>query len=162
MASMAGVSDLDPLSVAVIAAVRDAAGQEWDRSRRMYALTDPETYVSTAFPLDPMPPLGPDDLVAVPLDPLDARAPLDPLRPGDIADVLAEVTWPDTVRGCVLVVEAVLADGRGQSRKAHLAVGVLRDGTYTCLLRLREEGEILPCPDPGLVEELVTALLGTS
>ncbi|NJP97098.1 hypothetical protein HCN51_48060 [Nonomuraea sp. FMUSA5-5] len=146
------MTDLDPLSVAVIAAAQDAAGQKWDRSRRMYALTDPRTYVDTVYPLDPMPPLRPDELVVVPLD---------PLRPGDIGDVLAEVTWPDTVRGCVLVVEAVLADGRGQSRKAHLAVGVLRDGTYTCLLRLRHEEEILPCPDLGLVDDLVTALLGT-
>lgn len=145
------MEELDQLSVAALAAERDASARAWDGSRRMYALTDRRTYDEVAGPLDPLPDQRPDDLVVVPLS---------PLGPGEITDLLAALTWPDEVRGCVLVAEAVLGEPE-REREAHLAVGVLKEGTYTCLLRARDSDELLPCPDAGLLDDLVTALLGT-
>ncbi|MER5997037.1 hypothetical protein ABT120_00590 [Nonomuraea angiospora] len=43
----------DALTAAVIAAGRDAAGEGWDGAHRMCALTDRDTYLGVAYPLDP-------------------------------------------------------------------------------------------------------------
>ncbi|MEV6029613.1 hypothetical protein AB0L65_00610 [Nonomuraea sp. NPDC052116] len=150
----------DALTAAVIAAGRDAAGEGWDGAHRMYALTDRDTYLGVAYPLDPLAEVPPDALLAIPLT---------PLGPGDLGTELAKVTWPHDVHGCVLVTEVTVVTRlgrrrRGKSfgvRRAQLAVGVLRDGYHRSLLRLRDEDEWRLCPDSLSTDGLVTALAGT-
>ncbi|MFI9553816.1 hypothetical protein [Nonomuraea endophytica] len=130
------MADHDALAAAVIAAERDADAEGWDGLHRLYALTDRDTYLNTAYPLDALTDLPPDALLAVPLTPLGC---------GDLLTELVKVTWPDDVHGCVLVTEVTVRTSLvrwhcGMSvrwRPGHLAFGVLRDGSHLSLLRLR-------------------------
>ncbi|MFI6391582.1 PPA1309 family protein [Nonomuraea sp. NPDC050547] len=145
----------DALAAAVMAAERDADAEGWNGGRRLYALTDRDTYLNTAYPLDELTDLPPDALLAIPLTPLPG---------GDLKTVLTKVTWPDDVLGCVLIAEMVMRTSlarrpRGMDvrwRLAHLAIGVLRDGSHLSLLRLRETDEWRSGPD-----DLVPSLLAT-
>lgn len=145
----------DALAAAVIAAERDADAEGWDGERRLYALTDRDTYLDIAYPLDEPTDVPPDALLAIPLTPLPR---------GDLRTELAKVTWPAHVLGCVLIAEMVMRTGlvrrpRGMDvewRLAHLAIGVLRDGSHLSLLRLRETDEWRSGAD-----DLVPSLLAT-
>jgi hypothetical protein len=101
-----------------------------------------------------------------------------PLPEGEPTEVLATISWPDAVVGCVLLTEFILlppgaereapddaavveewAKGRGDGRQARLGVGVLRDGNYVCCLKERGVDDLLISDD--LADDLVTALLAT-
>ncbi|MET7329076.1 hypothetical protein [Nonomuraea sp. NPDC005650] len=154
------MADHDALMAAVIAAARDADAEGWDGTHRVYALTDRDTYLGVAYPLDPPAELPPDALLAIPLT---------PLGPGDLRTELARVTWPDDVRGCVLVTEVTVVTllgrwRRGKSfgvRGARLAVGVLRDGRHRSVLRSGDEGDWRICPGSLSTDAVVSALVGT-
>ncbi|MFI6900446.1 PPA1309 family protein [Nonomuraea sp. NPDC050394] len=149
------MADHDALAAAVIAAERDADAEGWDGERRLYALTDRDTYLDTAYPLDELTDLPPGTLLAIPLTPLPG---------GDLRTELTKVTWPDNVHGCVLIAEMVVRTAlvrrpRGMHvrwRLAHLAIGVLRDGHHLSLLRLRGTDEWRSGAD-----DLVPSLLAT-
>jgi hypothetical protein len=160
-----------PLAVAVLEAESDRERDGWNKAPQLYALVgkvavsaaDQElgARISTA---------PPNSLIPVKQEPLPSGEPL---------DVLARVQWPDDVTGCVLVTELVVlppaADGEGPAdpdqveqwardhpggRPARLAVGVCRNGDYTCILRLKDEDDGVRL-DPRLADDLVTALLAT-
>ncbi|HOZ60121.1 MAG TPA: PPA1309 family protein [Nakamurella multipartita] len=80
----------------------------------------------------------------------------DPLPDQDVARGLAQVSWPDSVTGCVLVQEIVVLPPSAQEAlsddpaaaaaqaaehpertEARLVAGVLRSGPRACLLRVR-------------------------
>ncbi|MFL6145198.1 MAG: PPA1309 family protein [Labedaea sp.] len=122
---------------------------------------------------------------------LDQSAPLTPVAQeampaADLAETLAGIVWPDAVHGCVLAQEILVLppeaeaalpadDGDGpeelrraaaahpQRREARLVAAVLRDGSSTCVLRLRgaeaDTDEVMESPD--LAPNLTRALLST-
>ncbi|MGH3435621.1 MAG: PPA1309 family protein [Sciscionella sp.] len=123
-------------------------------------------------------------------DQLDAASALTPvaqesLPSDDLAEALAEISWPDTVSGCALSQEIVvlppdaedevLAPGEDsermrkvaaehpQRREARLVAAVLRDGGCACVLRLRatEEHPEEIVEHPELAPNLTDVLLRT-
>jgi len=143
----------DPLTAAVVEAARHAAGGKWGEPPRLYALA-PRKSLSGNLSAQ-VRAAAPDALI-----PIEQR----PLDPGDPAEVLAGIYWPESVDGCVLVTEIVIdGDGSPAKRQARLTVGVLRDGPtaarYSCCLQRRDSDEFVISPD--IADDLVAALLGT-
>jgi hypothetical protein len=176
MSSMkeSAAGELDQLSTAVVNAERHATrdeGKAWDGSAWLYALVDRDEVLKSVSN-------SPAWLVESPAGSLVAVQ-QDPLGEGELGTALTGIAWPDTVSGCVLVTELtvlpvgpepvsaeVVTDGRKRATgasdggdEARIAVGVLRDGSYSCVLRLRDEDELFGAP--GLADEWVTALLAT-
>jgi hypothetical protein len=157
-----------------------AAG--WDQRAILFALVragqfaadDPATAARLGIDTAPPESLTPVEQEAFPEQPLD--------------EMLAGITWPDTVDGCVLAQEILVlppsaeteaedggtartpeaefarAAGHPHRREARLVVGVLRDGSTAALLRLRPgaggtESDVLTGPD--LAPNLAAALLAT-
>jgi hypothetical protein len=102
----------------------------------------------------------------------------EPLSDGDPVEVLAGIHWPDDVVGCVLVAElsALPPGSKGNApvnpaaaeqwasthpdgRPARLAVGVCRNGAYTCGFRIKGEDNVQVGTERA--DDLVTALLKT-
>ncbi|MCP9948063.1 PPA1309 family protein [Actinomadura madurae] len=96
------------------------------------------------------------------------------LPEGDLDDVLAMITWPEQVAGCVLSrrlfvlpqevrgdvgQDVVRAAQHPEVRIARLTVGVLRDGTHVSYLRLWGTDDLLE--DTETADDLVAALLST-
>jgi len=159
-----------PLAKAVLEAESSCEREGWDNPPQLYALAGKAKLI------------GDDPELAAQIGeaPEDALIPVKqaPLDPGEPRAVLARVYWPDDVSGCVLVTELVMlppeagdemppdpaavepwARDQPDSQPARLAVGVTRDGRYTCVLRMKGEDTVRI--DPGLADDLVTALLET-
>ena len=150
----------------------------WDQAPQLFAL------VPTSELLARQPELA---------DQLDQSAPFTPVAQdampdADLAETLAGIMWPDAVRGCALVqeilvlppeAEAALPSGAGagnseelrraaaahpRRREARLVAAVLRDGSSTCVLRVRgahaDADEVIESPDlaPNLTRALLTTL----
>lgn len=156
-----------------------AADAGWDRPARLFALADTATLLAREPALAGA--LGVEPATAPPLTPVEQ----DPLPAGaTLEDQLATIGWPDDVLGCALVVERLVlppaaeqdlptdpADARalGAAAASHrdrqdvrIVVGVLRDGSRECAVRLRAHdsaAEVLTGPD--LVPTLAAALLAT-
>ncbi|PWV70969.1 hypothetical protein SAMN05421630_11647 [Prauserella marina] len=178
----AGPADVSALAREVEEFVA-AAG--WDQRPQLFAL------VSTAELLRQQPEL------AGQLDADSALTPVaqDELPEDDLADALARIAWPDVVRGCALAQEIIVlppdaeaelpavdeAGGAGDIERlrkaaadhprrteARLVAAVLRDGSASCVMRLRgvdeageETDEIIAHPElaPNLVDALRATLL---
>jgi hypothetical protein len=169
----AAASALD-LAVREIDQHQAAAG--WDQPTRLYALvsttellrSEPALAVSLGLPAD----AAPDALTPVEQEELPTGAPLD--------DWLAGISWPAEVLGCVIAqevlalppsVEADVPEGQDAvewasthplRREVRMVVGVLRDGSRQCSLRVRAinaDDDVLTGPD--LVPLLADALAGT-
>jgi len=153
----------------------------WNRPPMLFALVradrfyadDPVT--AARLGLDAMPP---DSLAPIEQEEL-------PDRPLD--EVLAGIGWPDAVSGCAIAQEIVIlppeaeaevaaveydADAAARAathpdrREGRLVVGVLRDGSSSAVLRLRDGGDGEPGEDdlltgPNLAPNMVAALLAT-
>jgi hypothetical protein len=155
----------------------------WDLRPMLFALVRAERFLaddpSTArqYGLDEADPdfLAPIEQEELPDQPLD--------------EVLASIEWPEAVTGCAIVqeililppsVEAELGDNddaavdiaasHPQRREARLVAGVLRDGTSSAVIRMRDEdptgdpespaaGDLLT--GPNLAPNMVEALLAT-
>lgn len=111
----------------------------------------------------------------------DALTPIeqDQLPEGPLDEVLAQISWPDSVAGCALSQEIVLLPPSAEQelgaepvlstvaahphrRDARLVVAVTRDGRSAAVLRLRQtDGEDGLLTGPDLAPNLVTALLAT-
>jgi hypothetical protein len=159
-----------PLALAVLEAESNRARDGWDQPPQLYALAGKAALIAADPELEAT--LGEEpegSLIPVKQEPLPEGEPL---------DVLAGVHWEDAVTGCVLVTEIVLLPPEAEDKAprdpgaieqwasdhpgrqpARLAVGVTRDGQYTCLLRLKGEDTVQI--NPQLADDLVTALLGT-
>jgi hypothetical protein len=159
-----------PLTVAVLESESNRARDGWDKPPQLYALATKASLIATAPDLADQIDAAPDGS----LIPVKQES----LPPGEPLEVLAGVHWPDDVTGCVLVTELVVlppetegqaprdleqleqwAGRRPDGRPARLAVGVSRNGDYACILRLK--GDDIVQFDPGLADDLVTALLET-
>ncbi|TLW90560.1 hypothetical protein FFT09_19585 [Saccharomonospora piscinae] len=117
----------------------------------------------------------------------------DELPEGDLAEALGRIAWPEAVHGCALVQEIVILPPDAESElpgvdadaaseqdtqrlrraaadhprrtEARLAAAVLRDGSASCVMRLRglapdDTDEIIESPElaPNLVEALAATL----
>lgn len=168
-----------PLSDAVREIETYAAGAGWDRPARLFALADTPTLLAREPTLARA--LGVDHATAPPLTPVEQ----DPLPAGAaLEDLLATIGWPPDVAGCALVVERLVLPPTAEAdlptdpddaealeaaaathrdrQDVRIVVGVLRDGSRQCALRLRAHdtaAEVLTGPD--LVPTLATALLAT-
>lgn len=176
------VADRDALMHTIAEIERHVAETGWDQPVRLYALVDTEELLAAepqlARTIGILPGAGrPGSLTPVEQDDI-GDAPLD--------ELLAGIAWPDAVLGCALVHEVVIlppaaqeeapdddtvvtwAASHPERRDVRMAVGVLRDGSRACLLRLRspatpgaaeDEDDLLTGPD--LAPRLVEALLAT-
>lgn len=176
---------LTPVQVGLADAVREierhVASGGWDGPVRVFAL------VSTAAALEAQPALeerlgpevvriareNPHHLISVEQDGLPAT--------DDLEDLLAGISWPETVDGAAVVVERVMLPPSAEEevpedpqealaylhshpdrQDVRLAVGVLRDGTGWCAVRTRAQDEDdAVAGGPRLVPGLVEALLST-
>jgi hypothetical protein len=170
---------LGPLLEAVREIETYVADAGWDRPPRLFALADTATLLGREPALADA--LGVDPAAAPPLTPVEQDSlPTD--RP--LEDLLATIGWPSDVAGCALVVERLVlppaaeadlptdgddADGLAEAAATHrdrqdvrIVVGVLRDGSRECAVRLRSHdttAEVLTGAD--LVPTLADALLAT-
>ena len=161
---------MDWLASAVVDVERYAASKGWGRPPQLYALARKETLRSADSKTAAVVLGRPDDAL-IPIE-------QDPLPPGEPDDVLATIEWPEDVEGCVLVTELLIlppdagkevpgdpatveewAASRPDRKKARLAVGVLRDGSYTCCLQVRDDEGLIVAPE--LADDLVAALFTT-
>jgi len=162
---------MDELTSAVMETGLHLFKQEWGQRPRLYALTRRRTLNSVERE-DLPPPVR--DVAQGALVPIEQ----DPLPPGEPAEVLARIHWPEEVEGCALVTDLLVlpptakkeapdeataaeqsAAGHRGGREARLTVGVLRDGQYaSCLQLLGEEGFLV---GDALADDVVAALLGT-
>ncbi len=117
-----------------------AEGDPWGEPPRMFALVPTAVLAETDPAL-----LG--SLDAAGLTPVE-QAPLyddAALHPAALGEILAGVTWPDAVAGCLLVREIVVlppgadpssAAGHPERRAARIYAAALREGPGLCLLQL--------------------------
>jgi len=158
------------LTVAVLEAESSCELEGWGNPPQLFALA------VKAKLIDDNPDLA-AEIRAAPEDALiSVKQP--PLPAGEPGAVLAGIYWPDDVSGCVLVAETLVLPQKAREEAPHdpaaveqwaknqpgagsarLAVGVTRDGQYTCLLRRQGENSVQL--DPELADDLVTALLET-
>jgi hypothetical protein len=160
----------NPLVLAVLEAESNRDRDGWGEPPQLYALVGKAAVIAAIPELDAEIREAPEDSL-IPIK-------QEPLPPGESLEVLASVHWPDDVTGCVLVTELVVlppeAEGEeppdpdkveqwaldhSGSRPARLAVGVSRDGDYTCILRWQGDDSVQF--NPRLADDLVTALLET-
>lgn len=162
--------EVDALESALLEAETYVAREGWGQPPRLFSLVRKSSLVDA------------DRKLAVRLDDVepDALVPVlqDDLPAGDPFDVLAAISWPEDVPGCVLVTEIVeLPPGDGEDapgdpaaaaqlegvrpdgKAARLAVGVTRTGGHLCGLRLEGDDDVEVGAD--LADDLVTALLAT-
>jgi hypothetical protein len=165
-----------PLLEAVREIERYAAEQGWDQPARLFALAPTAELLEREPAL--VAALGIDPGTAAELTPIEQEE-LSAERP--LEQVLAQLAWPEGVVGCALVVERLVlpphaeaelaedpatlqekAATHAERQEVRMVVGVLRDGSRECAIRLRahdDEHEVLSGPD--LVPSLADALLAT-
>ncbi|RCW42851.1 hypothetical protein DFQ14_108107 [Halopolyspora algeriensis] len=158
---------------AVVREIEEFAGTAgWDRPPQMFALV-PTQELLTAEP----------DL-AEQIDPEAVLTPIaqDELPAEDLAEALAQISWPEQVAGCALVQEIVVLPPEAEAglpedgeaaraaaaehpdrQEARLVAGVLREGGEACVMRLRDtgddNGDLLQ--DTSLAPNLLRALHAT-
>lgn len=168
------------LSRAVLEVERHVAAGGWDQPLRLYAI------VETVGMLRREPELAarlgihraePGELTPVEQEDASDTEPLDTL--------LARIAWPPEVLGCAVVVERLMLPPDAEAElptggdektvgewaakhpareDVRIAVGVLRDGSRECAIRLRahdDDHAVLTGPDlvPGLAEALAATLV---
>ncbi|HEV2640495.1 MAG TPA: PPA1309 family protein [Actinocrinis sp.] len=174
------------LTQALIELEQHVAKEGWDQEPRLFALVDTAELIAAEPRLAAA--LAPE---TVALDgrigPLRAYTSIEQEGfPGGkpLDEALAALAWPGTVHGAALVLERIMlppsveeqlpADGDGvdldawvaahpERQEVRIAVGVLRDGSRDCALRLRakdSDDNVLSGPDlvPGLVRALAQTL----
>lgn len=166
---------LGPLARAVVEVEAHAQESGWDSPPRLYALVPTDELMAGEPALAEQ--LGLDATTAAgTLTPVEQdQLPLDtPLE-----ETLARIMWPPQVTGCAAVLERLTlpteaeadlpddpaaaqeyAGSHPDRHEVRMAVGVSRDGTQHCVLRVRShEGALVQGPD--LVPELARLLHGT-
>ncbi|GAC1333141.1 MAG: PPA1309 family protein [Mycobacteriales bacterium] len=171
------------LIVTVVEIERHVAELGWDQRPRLYALVDTAELMGQQPQLAALLESTPGTAAPGSLTPVEQ----DELADEPIDTLLAGIAWPPEVRGCALVQEVVVlppsaertaaeqaptlesadwANEHPERRDVRLVVGVLRDGSTACALRLRgatdgaaTEDDVLTGPD--LAPNLSAALLAT-
>lgn len=156
------------LADAVVEIERHMASRGWDQPPRLYALAPTEEVERRQPDLSGR--LGSGALTPIEQD----------LPDKSLEDLLATITWPETVAGCALAVERIVlppeaeesmpeddedaavdwAQHHPERTDVRIVVGVLRDGSRASVLRVRDEGDDL-IQDAELAPELGDALAQT-
>jgi hypothetical protein len=168
-----------PLADAVLEVERHVAAGGWDQPPRLYALAETADLVRREPRLAASLAVGPGE--AGSLTPIEQEEVPDA---ASVEELLAGLGWPPGVAGAAIVVErmmlppeheeelaelprdetaalAWLAD-HPQRQDVRLAVGVLRDGSRHCAVRLRmHDTDDSVLTGPGLVPGLADALAAT-
>jgi len=172
------------LETTIVEIERHVAEAGWDQAPILFALVETADLLAREPALAAELGLAPGSVAPGSLTPIQQED----LGEGPLDEVLAQVLWPAEVLGTALVHEALVlppsaeaaapsgagpaeADAQAQWAAAHperrevrMAVGVLRDGSRACALRLRAaaggEEDLLAGPDlaPGLVAALLATL----
>lgn len=154
----------EPLTLAVTEIERHAAGRGWDQPPRLYALAPTEELIRREPGLAEQLGAGPAAARSGALTPIEQELPNRTLE-----DVLATITWPETVTGCALVVERIVlppdteqtmpddpddavawAQNHPGRTDVRIVVGVLRDGSRSSVLRVRghdDDADLIHDPD---------------
>jgi hypothetical protein len=141
----------DPLRVVLTEVERHVADGGWDRPPALFALADTAEFLQAEPGLAGQLGLDPGALPDGALTPIEQEnlpdAPLD--------EILAQLTWPESVAGCALVYEALVLPPSAEAarpegvdetdwatqhpdrREVRMAVGVLRNGRTEGMLRIR-------------------------
>ena len=162
--------EIDWLVLALLEAESHVDRMGWGKPPHLYALTEKTLPITADHELHAgIRGARPDAMVLVEQEPLPDR---------DLVEVLAGIHWPEDVVGCVLVAELTALPPRSKEdapinpaaaeqwasvhpdgRPARLAVGVCRNGAYTCGFRIKGEDNVRVGTERA--DDLVTALLGT-
>jgi hypothetical protein len=172
------------LTQSLIELEQHVARDGWDQAPRLFALADTAALIKAEPRLAAA--LAPETVEVSGLGPLRAYTSIEQEDfPGGKAldEALAAIGWPETVDGAALVVERVMLPPNAEAempaadsgvdvdawvaahperQEVRIAVGVLRDGSRDCALRLRSrdaDDEVLS--GPGLVPNLEEALAQT-
>ncbi|MGH6657024.1 MAG: PPA1309 family protein [Actinocrinis sp.] len=172
------------LTQSLIELEQHVARAGWDQGPRLFALADTGELIRAEPRLAAA--LAPETVEVDGLAPMRSYTSIEQEGfPGGKAldEALAGIGWPDTVTGAALVVERVMlppdaeaampdedsgvdldawAAAHPQRQEVRIAVGVLRDGSRDCALRLRtrdKDDEVLS--GPNLVPHLADALAQT-
>jgi hypothetical protein len=172
------------LTQSLIELEQHVAREGWDQGPRLFALADTASLIKAEPRLAAA--LAPETLALGEVGPLRAYTSIEQEGFPDgkaLDEALAGIGWPSTVDGAALVLERVMLppdaeaempeDGSGvdldawaaahpQRQEVRIAVGVLRDGSRDCALRLRSrdtDDEVLS--GSTLVPHLAEALAQT-
>jgi hypothetical protein len=169
-------AEAEPLLRALSEIESHVASQGWDQSPRLYALAPTAELLAREPALASQ--LGLDPAVQAPdsLTPIEQEVPMT-----SIDDLLATITWPETVAGCALVVERIVLPPAAEDTMPHdpdaatswaqnhpkrtdvrIVVGVLRDGRQSSVMRVRghdDESDLIR--DPEFSPDLGAALAAT-
>ncbi|AYY11965.1 hypothetical protein EF847_03825 [Actinobacteria bacterium YIM 96077] len=165
-----------PLARAVTEIEQHVTANGWDQQPRLYALAPTADLVEREPDLAER--LGLTQATAADgsLTPIEQDLPDQPIE-----DLLPTITWPDSVDGCVLAIERIVlppgaeehvpdddtaaiawAQNHPNRTDVRVVVGVLRDGSRTCVVRVRgyeQEDELIH--DAELSAEIGNALADT-
>ncbi|HSI93495.1 MAG TPA: PPA1309 family protein [Jiangellaceae bacterium] len=164
------------LTRAVTEIERHAAGRGWDQPPRLYALAPTEELIRREPGLAVRLGAGTGAVQSEGLTPVEQELP-----DRSLEDVLATITWPDTVTGCALVVERIVlppdaeqtmpddpddavtwAQNHPGRTDVRIVVGVLRDGSRSSVLRVRgHDDDTDLIHDPDFSPDLGAALAET-
>jgi hypothetical protein len=171
------------LTQALIELEQHVARDGWDQDTRLFALVDTAELIAAEPRLAAA--LAPETVeFGGQIGPLRTYTSIEQEGvPGDrpLDELLSGITWPETVGGAALVIERLMLPPSAQEtlpndqqdadawvaahpdrQEVRIAVGVLRDGSRDCALRLRskdKDDEVLSGAD--LVPNLVRALADT-
>jgi flagellar basal body-associated protein FliL len=161
---------MDSLELALREAESHVDRKGWGQPPHLYALTEKTSPIPADHELSAeVRDAWPNALIPVEQE---------PLPDGDLLEVLADIHWPEDVAGCVLVTELTALPPRGDQeapidpgateqwastrpdgRPARLAVGVCRNGAYTCGFRVKGEDDVQVGKERA--DDFVAALLAT-
>jgi hypothetical protein len=166
----------EPLLSALSEIESHVAHEGWDQPPRLYALAPTDELVAREPDLARQLGLDRGAAASGSLTPIEQELPT-----SSIEDLLATITWPDTVAGCALVVERIVlpptaeesmpddpdtavtwAQNHPGRTDVRIVVGVLRDGRQSSVMRVRghdEESELIR--DPEFSPDLGAALAAT-
>ena len=166
----------EPLTQAVSEIESHVASRGWDQPPRLYALAQTDELLKREPNLASQLGLDASATSSATLTPIEQELPSTSLE-----DLLATITWPDTVAGCALVVERIVlppaaeeampddpdaaaswAQNHPGRTDVRIVVGVLRDGSQSAVMRVRgHENESDLIRDPEFSPDLGAALAAT-
>jgi hypothetical protein len=169
-------AEAEPLLRALSEIESHVASRGWDQPPRLYALAPTAELLSREPALASQLGLDSADNAPGSLTPIEQEVPTT-----SIDDLLATITWPETVAGCALVVERIVLPPAAEDTMPHdqdtatswaqnhpertdvrIVVGVLRDGRQSSVMRVRghdDESDLIR--DPEFSPDLGAALAAT-